>query len=199
MELFNPEFIIHYGGIFLLLLIVFIETGVFFGFFLPGDSLLFTAGLLTHTKYLEQPVTLLIALLILATIAGTTVGYVFGRWAGTFINTVRGNLLFKKQYLDIADSFYRQHGMLSFIAGRFFPVVRTFIPILAGILKLDFRSFMIANLVGATVWVVILVMAGYWLGSAFPSIIDHLEVVIVLMILITTLPVIFSMKKRKAV
>src|SRR5690606_8965150 len=101
---FNPENIIQYGGLGLLLLIIFAETGVFFGFFLPGDSLLFVAGLLTDTEYLDTPVGLLILLLIIAAVSGSTVGYLTGRWAGTYLKNRKDTWYFKKKYLDITQA-----------------------------------------------------------------------------------------------
>src|SRR5690606_2907442 len=123
---FNPENIIQYGGLGLLLLIIFAETGVFFGFYLPGDSLLVVAGL-SNEKYLQTPVGLLIVLLIIAAVSGSTVGYLTGRWAGTYLKNRKDTWYFKKKYLDITQAFYDKHGMMAFILGRFLPIVRTFV------------------------------------------------------------------------
>jgi membrane-associated protein len=138
LDSINPENIIQYGGLSLLLLIIFAETGVFFGFFLPGDSLLFVAGLLCDTEYLDTPVGLLIILLIIAAVSGSTVGYLTGRWAGNYLANKKDSIFFKRKYLDMTQAFYLKHGMMAFVLGRFLPVVRTFVTILAGMVKIDF-------------------------------------------------------------
>jgi membrane-associated protein len=199
LESINPENIIVYGGLGLLLLIIFAETGVFFGFFLPGDSLLFVAGLMCDDpKYLDMNVTLLIILLIIAAVSGSTVGYLTGRWAGGYLANKKDSLFFKKKYLDITQAFYQKHGMMAFILGRFLPVVRTFVTILAGMAKIDFPKFVIFNFLGATIWIVTMVLAGHFLGRAFPGITDYLEIIVVGMILISAVPVIITyLKNRK--
>jgi membrane-associated protein len=199
LESINPENIIVYGGLGLLLLIIFAETGVFFGFFLPGDSLLFVAGLMCDDpKYLDMNVTLLIILLIIAAVSGSTVGYLTGRWAGGYLANKKDSLFFKKKYLDITQAFYQKHGMMAFILGRFLPVVRTFVTILAGMAKIDFPKFLIFNFLGASIWIITMVLAGHFLGRAFPGITDYLEIIVVGMILVSAIPVILTyLKNRK--
>lgn len=199
MELFNPELIIHYGGLTLLLAIIFIETGIFFGFLLPGDSLLFMAGLLSGTEYLEQHIVVVITLLIVAAVSGTTVGYFFGKWSRNRLHTIRDNFFYKKRYLDMAHDFYEKHGMYSFVVGRFLPVFRTFIPILAGVVNIPFQRFFLFNVVGAVLWIVTMVSAGHFLSRIFPSIVDYIEFVVIGMIVITTIPVIMAFIKRRRV
>ena len=196
MEIFNPEYLIQYGGLALLLAIIFAETGLFFGVFLPGDSLLFTAGLLTKTRYLEHHVMWLIVMLIVAAVCGTCVGYFFGRWSKHYIVRAKDNFLFKKKYLDMAQSFYARFGLISFIAGRFLPIFRTFVPILAGVINIRFSSFLFFNVVGAVLWITTMVMSGHVLGGLFPEILNYIEIVIVAIVLVTTLPVIFSYLKK---
>lgn len=196
LEYFNPQNIIQYGGLFLLLFIVFAETGLFFGFFLPGDSLLFMAGLLSTSKYIDQPVGLLIVLIIAAAFTGTTVGYFFGIWAKRYFRPKKENFFFKQKYLDMAQDFYKRYGMMAFIVGRFLPIVRTFVPILAGIVKIDLKKFLFYNLLGAAAWVTSLVMAGYWLGNMFPALIDNVEFIVVTLIVVTSIPVIFSYRRQ---
>lgn len=197
IDLFRPETIIEYGGLALLLFIVFAETGLFFGFFLPGDSLLFVAGLLSDSPYLSMPIGILILLVITAAVCGTTVGYGFGYWAEGYLKNRKENFFYKKKYLEITQNFYTRYGMMAFIIGRFLPIVRTFVPILAGIVKIDFTKFFIYNLAGAAIWVTSMIMAGYWLGNAFPLITDHLDIIIVGMILVSSLPVIISWRKHR--
>lgn len=199
VDFFNPQNIIQYGGLALLLFVIFAETGLFFGFFLPGDSLLFVAGLLTTSKYIDQPVWMLIILLVIAAFSGTTVGYYFGRWAKTYFKPKDENLFYKPRYIEMARDFYKRYGMMAFIVGRFLPIVRTFVPILAGIVKIELKKFLFYNLLGATLWIVTLVMAGYWLGNMFPTLIDNVEIIIVTLIVVTAIPVIMSYRRHGAV
>lgn len=196
LEFFNPQNIIQYGGLALLLFIIFAETGLFFGFFLPGDSLLFMAGLLSNSKYIDQPVGLLIIMLIIAAFTGTCVGYFFGVWAKKYFRPKKENFFFKQKYLDMAQDFYKRYGMMAFIVGRFLPIVRTFVPILAGIVKIEFKKFLFYNLLGATAWIASLVMAGHWLGNLFPTLINNVESIIVVLIIVTAIPVIISYRKH---
>lgn len=197
LDSFNPENIIQYGGLSMLLLIIFAETGVFFGFFLPGDSLLFIAGL-SSEKYLDINIALLIVLLIIAAVSGSTVGYLTGRWAGTFLKNRPDTFYFKKKYLDMTEAFYEKHGMMAFILGRFLPIVRTFVTIIAGMVKIDMPKFVFFNFLGATIWIVVMVLSGHFLGKAFPQITMYLEVIVVGMILVSAIPVVITyLKNRK--
>jgi membrane-associated protein len=197
LDSFNPENIIQYGGLSLLLLIIFAETGVFFGFFLPGDSLLFVAGLLSDTEYLDMPVALLIILLIIAAVSGSTVGYFTGRWAGAYLVNRKDTWFFKKKYLDVTQAFYQKHGMMAFILGRFLPIVRTFVTILAGMVKINFPKFLIFNFLGASIWIIVMVLSGHFLGRAFPGITTYLEVIVVGMILLSAIPVVITWFKNR--
>jgi membrane-associated protein len=198
LDSFNPENIIQYGGLTLLLLIIFAETGVFFGFFLPGDSLLFVAGLLTDTEYLDTNITVLIILLIIAAVSGSTVGYLTGRWAGGYLANKKDSIFFKKKYLDVTQAFYQKHGMMAFILGRFLPVVRTFVTILAGMAKIDFPKFVLFNFLGASIWILAMVLSGHFLGRLFPQITTYLEVIVIAMIVLSAIPVLITwIKNRK--
>jgi membrane-associated protein len=196
-ELVNPEALIQYGGLVLLLLIIFAETGIFFGFFLPGDSLLFAAGLLAESPYLDTPVTILVILLIIAAVSGTTVGYGVGRWAKNYLENRRESFFYRKKYIELTEAFYQRHGMMAFVLGRFLPIVRTFVPILAGMTHIDFTKFLLYNILGATIWVVTMVMAGHLLGNAFPNLIEYLEYIVFGMILVTAIPLIISWFRNK--
>jgi len=198
LDFFNPQNIIQYGGLALLLFIIFAETGLFFGFFLPGDSLLFMAGLLSTSKYIDEPIWLLIIFLVIAAFSGTCVGYYFGSWAKKYFKPKDENLFYKPRYIEMARDFYRRYGMMAFIVGRFLPIVRTFVPILAGIVKIDFKKFLVYNFLGASLWIVSLVMAGYWLGNMFPALIDNVEIIIVTLIVVTAIPVIMSFRRQRA-
>lgn len=192
LDTFNPETLIQFGGLWLLLLIIFAETGVFFGFFLPGDSLLFVAGLLADTEYLDINISLLIILLIIAAVSGSLVGYLTGKWAGFYLLNRKDSFFFKKKYIDITQAFYQKHGMMAFILGRFLPVVRTFVTILAGMAKIDFTKFLIFNFLGASIWIITMVLAGHFLGRLFPNITSYLEIIVIAMILISAIPVIIT-------
>jgi len=197
LDSFNPENIIQYGGLTLLLIIIFAETGVFFGFFLPGDSLLFIAGLLSDTEYLDTNIVLLITLLIIAAVSGSMVGYLTGRWAAVYLANKKDSLFFKKKYLDLTQAFYQKHGMMAFILGRFLPVVRTFVTILAGMVKIDFPKFLIFNFLGASIWILTMVLSGHFLGQAFPQITTYLEIIVVGMILVSAIPVVITWLKNR--
>lgn len=197
LESIHPENIIQYGGLGLLLLIIFAETGVFFGFFLPGDSLLFVAGIVSESE-LEIHIALLIILLVIAAVSGSTVGYITGRWAGGYLVNKKDSMFFKKKYLDLTQAFYLKHGMMAFILGRFLPVVRTFVTILAGMVRIDFPKFLLFNILGATIWIVTMVLAGHFLGRLFPWVTENLEVIVIGMVLVSAIPVIITyLKNRK--
>ena len=197
LDAFNPETIIQFGGLGLVLLIIFAETGLFFGFFLPGDSLLFIAGLLAGTEYLDIHVSLLIALLVIAAVLGSLAGYLTGRWAGAYLLHRKDSFFFKKKYLDVTQAFYQKHGMMAFILGRFLPVVRTFVTILAGMARIDLPKFLIFNFLGATIWILTMVLAGHFLGRIFPNITSYLELIVVGMILLSAIPVVITWFKNR--
>ncbi len=213
-DLITPMFYIVYGGFWLLLFIIFAETGLFAGFFLPGDSLLFVAGIyssnLAHeflkliglgavqNEYLDLLV--LISTISVAGIIGNFVGYWFGRKVGPAMFNWRENFLFKKKYLVQAQEFYDKNGGGAIIAARFIPIVRTFAPIIAGIVKMPRAKFSFFNIVGCIAWVTSMTLIGHFLHKAFPSLKDHLELIVLGIVLITTLPVLiklFSGKKKK--
>ncbi|MBS1507103.1 MAG: VTT domain-containing protein [Bacteroidetes bacterium] len=196
-ESLSPETIIRIGGVALLLIVVFAETGLFFGFFLPGDSLLFTAGLFCQTDFIKLSPEVLILLLILAATLGTATGYFFGRWAGDFFSHRKENFFYRKKYVELTQEYLQKHGMMAFVFGRFIPVVRTFLPILAGIAKINVQKFWVYNLLGATLWVVSVVMAGYWLSQLFPNLTNYLGLIAIIMIAVSTLPVVVSVIKKK--
>lgn len=197
LDFLNPESIIRYGGFALLIIIIFAETGVFFGFFLPGDSLLFIAGLLSESEYLDVHVSLMIPVLIVAAIAGSTTGYFTGKWAGNYLKNRKENFFFKKKYLEMTHDFYEHHGMKAFILGRFLPIIRTFVTILAGTVNINFTRFFIYNVVGATLWITTMIMAGHWLGKIFPNLPNYLELIVVGMILISAVPVVTTWLRAK--
>ncbi|MDP4188949.1 MAG: VTT domain-containing protein [Bacteroidota bacterium] len=196
-QLVNPESIIQYGGIYLLLFVVFAETGLFVGFFLPGDSLLFTAGLLCATRVLQIHIVFLVLLIILGAVLGNISGYAFGKRVGIRLFKRESTLFFKQKHLISARKFYSKYGGKTIFFCRFLPVVRTFAPIVAGIVKLDYRKFLFYNLLGATCWVCSLVLCGYFLGIYVPEVKFYLEYIIIFLIVITSIPLIISSLKKK--
>src|ERR1700748_2627479 len=160
-NLTDAQSIISKGGFFFLLIVVFAETGLFFGFFLPGDYLLFTAGLLCANGMLDVQITTLIISIITAGILGNYAGYWFGYRTGPILFNKNDSLFFKKRYVVIAEEFYAKHGGMALVLGRFFPIIRTFAPIFAGVVKVNFRKFTIYNIAGSVAWVSIFTLSGY--------------------------------------
>jgi membrane-associated protein len=196
-QLVNPESIIHYGGIYLLLFVVFAETGLFVGFFLPGDSLLFTAGLLCSTHIIALHPSVLVILIIIAAVAGNMLGYAFGRKVGPLLFKRKSGFFFRQEHLVTANEFYKKHGKKTIVLSRFLPIVRTFAPIIAGIVKLDYKKFILYSFVGAFFWVNILVLAGFFLGLYVPETKDYLGYIVIFLIVITSIPFLVNSFKNK--
>lgn len=157
-------------GIFGLMAIVFAESGILLGFFLPGDTLLFTAGFLTQQGVLGVSIEMLAGLLFLAAVAGDSFGYAFGRRAGPRIFKRKDSLFFHHDNIDRAEKFYEKYGGITIILARFVPVVRTFAPVVAGVGKMNYRRFLAFNIIGGFLWAVGLTYLGYYLGAYFESI-----------------------------
>lgn len=197
-HLLDPEKLIHTGGLILVLVIIFVENGIFFGFFLPGDSLLFTAGLLCASGKFDVPLPLLLSTIFVAAVLGNGVGYYFGRKVERRIYNRKESLLFKRKYLEAAEIFFNKYGGMALVMGRFLPIIRTFAPIFAGVVKFDMKTFIIYNISGGLLWTCSLTMLGYYLGILFPAINDHLEYVILVIVVVTWIPVITTyLKGRK--
>lgn len=196
---FQPKNIIEYGGLLFLLAIVFIENGLFFGFFLPGDSLIFSAGLLCATGVLNHSFELVISLVFVSAVLGSAFGYYFGYKTGDRLHTRKDTFFFRKSHLRAAEEFYARYGSRTLIIGRFLPVIRTFAPIVAGFIKMPFSTFMFANLLGAAAWVGSLLTLGFFLGTVWPNAEKYLGYIILSLVLITAIPVIttFIRAKRK--
>jgi membrane-associated protein len=220
-DLLNPMFYIVYGGFFLLLFIVFAETGLFVGFFLPGDSLLFVAGIystnliddlfkklgIAGLRYEWLDLFILIALISVAGILGNTIGYWTGRKIGPTMFHWRDRFLFKKKYLYDAHEFYEKHGGGAIVFARFLPIIRTFAPIVAGIVAMDKKKFSFYNMVGCIAWVFSMIIAGHflqkWIFTQFDfDLKKHLEIIVLGIVVVTTAPVLiklFSGKKKEKV
>ena len=201
-HIIDPEKLIHTGGLIVILLVIFIENGIFFGFFLPGDTLLFTAGLLCATGKFDISIVILLVSISLAAIFGNLFGYLFGKKVGENFIKRKETLLFKKQYVYTAEIFFQKYGGMALVMGRFLPIIRTFAPIFAGMVKFDFKKFLAYNIIGGILWVFSLLLGGYFLGILFPSLKDKLEYIIAGIVVLTWIPVIVTyvrerIKKKK--
>lgn len=183
---------VGYLGIFF---IVFAESGLLFGFFLPGDSLLFTAGFLASQGFLN--IYLLIFLCLTAAISGDSVGYWFGKKTGKRIFNKEDSLFFHKDHLIKAEKFYEKHGGKTIILARFMPLIRTFAPIVAGAGNMHYPTFLFYNVVGAFIWVFSMCLGGYFLGRVIPDVDKYLLPIIILIILISAAPSIMHVLKDK--
>ncbi|NTS43940.1 VTT domain-containing protein [Flavisolibacter sp. BT320] len=195
------EWILNNGGLFFLLFIVFAETGLFVGFFLPGDSLLFAAGIYLK-KFPEGFYNLhymvVVLLLIIASVVGNMVGYWFGRKTGPHLYQRTDSWYFKKKHLMRAQEFYDQYGKGTIFLAKFLPIIRTFAPIIAGIVKMDRSTFFLYNVLGSLAWVFSMVLGGYfleaWMLKQFGfSLTDYIELIALVIILITTVPVFYKL------
>lgn len=197
----DPHHIIQYGGILLLLIIIYLETGFFLGLVLPGgDYLIFTAGLLCGTHYLDVSLPVLLALMIAAAILGDFTGFLKGKWLGPKLFNKADAKFFKQSYLVKTKVFYEKYGVWAFVAGRFLPVIRTLIPILAGASGISAAKFSYLNVAGAVVWIGLLAPLGYFLGEAFPQIIDYSFYIFIGFVLIASFPmlkIIFLFNKKQ--
>lgn len=215
-DLLNPEFYIVNGGLWLFLFIVFAETGLFAGFFLPGDSLLFVAGIYSNeliTKGLGFDVNndllhllMLTVLVVVAGVLGNATGYWFGQKGGPALYNRKDSFFFKKKYLEQAHEFYEKNGASTIVIARFLPIIRTFAPIVAGIVKMDKKKFAYYNIIGCIAWAFTMLFAGHYLYRIILDkfdfdLKDHLEVIVLVIVFITTAPVIYKLffaKKKPA-
>ncbi|NQD71542.1 DedA family protein [Sphingobacterium shayense] len=195
-QLMDPEYLLSHGGFYLVVLIVFAETGLFFGFFLPGDYLLFLAGLFCALGKIDVDIVTMYFGILGAGILGNFAGYWFGYRTGPVLFKRKDSLLFKRKYVIMAEEFYQKYGGTALVIGRFVPIIRTFAPIFAGVVKLDFKKFVIYNILGAILWVSLLTLTGYFLGIEFPAIINYVEYIIVALIAIAFLPIVIALLKR---
>jgi len=196
----DPEKLLREGGFYVVMFVIFAETGLFFGFFLPGDYLLFLAGMFVATGKLDVNIYVLIVGLCVSAISGNFVGYWFGRKTGPVLYHRKDSLFFKRRYLKAAEEYYNKQGAFALIMGRFVPIVRTFAPIFAGVVRLDFKRFALYNVLGAFIWIASLTLLGYFLGKKFEKEInDYLLYIIIGFIVITTIPLILAFVKKKVV
>ncbi len=188
--LLNSEELIRTGGLLVITFIVFAENGLFFAFFLPGDYLVFLAGVFCGTGILDVPILVLILCMFAAAVLGSLVGYIFGKYFGDIFENRPDSLFFKKKHLQTTRKYFDKYGSRTLIVSRFLPIVRTFAPILAGLVKMPFPSFLLNNVAGGAIWIGALTGGGYLFGEKFPWIVDYVHYIILFFLAVTTFTVI---------
>jgi membrane-associated protein len=187
--------LIRWGGYVVLVAIVFTETGLLVGFFLPGDSLLITAGLVAATGHLN--IWWLNGLLIVAAVVGDSVGYAIGWRAGPRLFTRPKSRLFNPRHVERTRAFYARHGAKTIVIARFVPIIRTFAPVVAGVGQMEYRRFVLYNVAGGVAWVTSMTWAGYALGQAVPNIGDHIHVVVAIVIVLSLIPIVIEVLRER--
>jgi len=195
----DPQKLLESVGLIGLFVIVFAESGILIGFFLPGDSLLFTAGLATYGLKLTENgepfqlangnIAVVVIGVVIAAIAGDQVGYLFGRKVGPALFKRPESRLFKPSYVESAEKFFAKHGSKSIVLARFVPIVRTFTPIVAGVSNMHYSTFVRFNIIGGVLWGAGITMLGYTLGRTFPAIGDNIEIAVLVIVVVSLLPV----------
>jgi membrane-associated protein len=195
--LWDVEGLVRTGGLAIVCGIVFTETGLFFGFFLPGDSLLVTAGILAATGHLSLAG--LLSLVTLCAILGDQLNYFVGRQAGQALYSRSDSLFFKRKHLERAHEFYEKYGVKTIIIARFVPIVRTFCPAVAGAARMTYRKYLTFDVVGGMLWVFTTVLGGFFLGRSLPNVKDNLHIVIAVVVFLSILPAIIeALRQRRA-
>lgn len=192
---YSLDTVIRWGGYVLLVAIVFTETGLLVGFFLPGDSLLITAGLVAAAGGLN--IWWLNVLLAVAAIAGDNVGYAIGARIGPRLFTREKSLLFNPDHVRRTRDFYARHGAKTIVIARFVPIIRTFAPVVAGVGQMAYRRFVVYNIAGGIGWVASMTWAGYLLGQAIPNIADHIHVVVIIVVILSVIPIVIEIVKER--
>jgi membrane-associated protein len=195
----DPNYIIAALGPFVIIglcLIIFAECGLLIGFFLPGDSLLFTAGMFVATGAIDTPLWLLCALLVVCALAGNASGYWIGRAAGPAIFDRPDSRLFKREYVEKTHEFFEKYGNRAIVMARFVPIVRTFITVMAGVGKMEPKRYLTYSFIGGVVWAAGVTLLGYWLGS-FAFVRDHIELILVGVVLLSIIPIVVEFLKAR--
>jgi membrane-associated protein len=187
--------LIRWGGYLLLVAVVFTETGLLVGFFLPGDSLLITAGLVAATGALN--IWWLNILLIAAAVTGDSVGYAIGARLGPALFTREKSLLFNPRHVERTREFYARYGARTIVIARFIPIIRTFAPVVAGVGRMEYRRFLLFNVAGGAGWVVSMTWAGYLLGSLIPNIGQYIHIIVIVVIVLSCLPILFELQRTR--
>jgi membrane-associated protein len=187
--------LVRWGGYVVLVAIVFTETGLLVGFFLPGDSLLITAGLVAATGALD--IWWLNVLLSIAAIVGDSVGYAIGARIGPRLFTREKSLLFNPRHVERTRRFYARHGARTIVIARFVPIVRTFAPVVAGVGQMPYRRFLFYNVAGGVGWVVSMTWTGYLLGQTIPNIDRHIHIIVVIVIVLSLIPIVVEIMRER--
>ncbi|WP_459186069.1 DedA family protein [Streptomyces sp.] len=187
----DPDYLISSAGLIGLLVVVFAESGLLIGFFLPGDSLLFTGGLLVAGGKLDWPIWAVALLVIVAAIAGDQVGYLFGRKVGPSLFRRPDSKLFKQENIEKAHEFFERYGGKSIVLARFVPVIRTFTPIIAGVSRMNYRTFVTYNIIGGTLWGGGVTFLGFWLGK-FEFVNKHIELILIGVVAVSVVPIVIE-------
>lgn len=196
-QLSDVRHLVQAAGYVGLTAIIFAETGLLIGFFLPGDSLLVTAGLFAAQPQYGLNLLVLGVILTVAAILGNSVGYMIGKYSGPRLFTRDDSLLFKKKHLVSAHEFYRKHGGQTLVLARFMPIVRTFVPVVAGIAGMPFKAYTAYNVLGAVLWIWSMLLIGYFLGQV-PGVEKHIEKIILLVIFVSLLPGLISWYRNRS-
>lgn len=191
------EFITHLGVI-AVLAVVFAESGLLIGFFLPGDSLLFMSGFLVQQGTFSINIHAFVALLFIAAVLGDSTGYAFGHKVGRKLFERENSRFFKKKYLQQAEQFFAKHGSKAIVLARFVPIVRTFTPIVAGVSKMHYRTFLIFNVIGGALWTAIFTYAGFYVGQKLQSMGFNIEIIALVIIAISVAPIVAHALSSKA-
>lgn len=187
----DAESLIRYGGLIAICLLVFCSVGLFFCFFFPIGGILFAIGILAATKDLLPSIFTICLLLSLSSVAGSLTGYGIGRSTGKFFYTRQESRLFKRSYLISTEEFYKKYGSLAMVGGYFLPVIRTFAPVLAGIIKVKFQRFLVLNIIGSLIFISVFVLTGYLIGN-LPFLRPWLKYIIAFFVLAVTVPLVIK-------
>ncbi|MGV1036974.1 MAG: DedA family protein [Candidatus Nanopelagicales bacterium] len=199
LEFLNPETLLNWLGPFAMIgvtLIIFAECGLLIGFFLPGDSLLFITGLFVADGLIHLPIWLAVVILAAAAVIGNLVGYWIGRAIGPKLFDKPDSKFFKKEYVDKTHKFFEKYGAPAIILGRFIPIVRTFITAIAGIGKMDFRTYAIYSTIGGVLWAGGVTLLGYFLGG-FTIVKDNIEIMLILIVLVSVVPLVIEYLRHR--
>ena len=192
---YSLDDLIRWGGYVVLFVIVFTETGLLVGFFLPGDSLLITAGLVAAAGGLN--IWWLNVILIVAAVTGDSVGYAIGLRLGPRLFTRSKSLLFNPRHIERTRAFYARHGAKTIVIARFVPIVRTFAPVVAGVGQMEYRKFVFYNIAGGVGWVTSMTWAGYALGRAIPNVADYVHVIVVVVVILSVIPIVIELVRER--
>jgi membrane-associated protein len=190
----NSEWLLQYGGLLLVVLAVYCQTGLFFCFFLPSGGLMFTTGVFIASGKLEYNLITACILMIAAAVLGNMTGYGFGWKAGPVLYKRKESKFFRRQHLQAAENFYKKYGRVALAAGLFFPIIRTFAPVVAGMIQMNFRRFVLFTTIGCIGWILSFTLAGYFIGS-MPALKPYLKYIVLSIIVLVTIPIVIRMVK----